>query len=95
MTQNNESPFHEAELARLNRVAGQVTGIKKMIEERRYCTDILTQLRAARSAIKSIEANILERHLGHCIAEGLNANNPDDVREKINELKDLLKRYDD
>lgn len=91
----NDNPCHTADLPRVNRISGQMAGVKKMIEEQRYCPDILTQLRAIRSAIKGLEANILERHLNHCIAEGLNADDPAHVKEKIEELKDLFKRYDD
>lgn len=72
-----------------------MTGVKKMIEEHRYCPDILTQLRAIRSAIKGLEASILERHLNHCIAEGLSTDDPDGVAKRIDELKDLFKRYHD
>ena len=92
---NNDSPCHTPDLPRVNRIAGQMNGVKKMIEEQRYCPEILTQLRAIRSAIKGLEANILERHLNHCIAESLNTNDPDNVKNKIEELKDLFKRYDE
>jgi len=86
---------HSSEIPRINRVAGQIAGIKKMVEDHRQCTDILIQLRAVRSAIKTIEAGILERHLEHCLAQGLNADNPTAVRQKIDELKDVFKRYDE
>ena len=56
-------PSHDAEIKRLNRIAGQVEGIKRMIEEGRYCPEILSQLRAVRSAVKGIETEILRRHL--------------------------------
>ncbi len=82
-------------MPRVNRISGQMTGVKKMIEEHRECPEILTQLRAIRSAIKGLEASILERHLSHCVAEGLSGNNPAAVKQKIDELKDLFKRYDD
>jgi DNA-binding FrmR family transcriptional regulator len=91
----NDHPCHTIDLPRLNRISGQLSGVKKMIEEERYCPDILTQLRAIRSAIKGLEANILERHLNHCIAEGLNTDDPSNVQHKIDELKDLFKRYHD
>ena len=88
-------PCHKAELGKLNRVAGQIEGIKRMIEEGRYCTEIIAQMRAARAAIKSLEANILETHLGHCVSDALEAGNRKEAQEKINELKDLFKRFDD
>jgi len=92
---STENPSHDIDLPRINRIAGQISGVKKMIEEQRACTDILTQLRAVRSAVKGLEANILERHLNHCVAEGLGADDPDLVAQKIDELKELFTRYHD
>lgn len=86
--------MHDLELGKLNRIAGQVEGIKKMITEQRYCPEILTQLRAVRSAIKTVEANILETHLKSCVAESLTSSNAKDAQKKIEELKDLFKRFD-
>jgi len=86
--------MHEKELSKLNRVSGQIEGIKKMIAEHRYCPDILIQLRAIRAAIKTVEANVLENHLKSCVAESLSGGNPKDAQKKIEELKDLFKRFD-
>ena len=83
------------DLPRINRIGGQIAGIRKMLEDGRECTEILTQLRAIRAAIKGLEASILERHLGHCVAESLTADDPAAVQKKIDELKDLFKRYND
>lgn len=83
---------HTAELTRLNRIAGQLNGIKKMIEEHRYCPDILTQMRAVRSALRSVEANILERHLQHCVTASFDSEK--DRQKKIAELKDLFNRFE-
>ena len=86
--------MHDKEIGKLNRVAGQVEGVKKMITAGRYCPDILTQLRAIRAAIKTIEANILETHLNHCVSESMASGNAKDARKKIEELKELFKRFD-
>lgn len=86
--------MHEAEMAKLNRVSGQIEGVKKMISENRYCPDILTQLRAIRAAIRTVEANVLENHLKSCVAESLVSGNQKDAHKKIEELKDLFKRFD-
>ncbi len=86
-------PDHAKELARLNRVAGQVEGIKKMIEKQAYCPDILTQLRAVRSAVNAIEANILEAHLDACVADAFASNKRENAAQKISELKALYKRF--
>lgn len=76
--------MHEDQLARLGRIAGQVAGIRKMIEEGRYCMDILIQLRAARAALKRVEGNILRRHLQHCVAQALGGKS---AEEKVDELQ--------
>ncbi len=86
--------MHDSELTKLNRIAGQIEGVKKMIADGRHCPDILTQLRAVRSAVKTVEANILETHLNHCIAESLSGGKVKDAQKKIDELKDLFKRFD-
>lgn len=88
-------PGHHAELKRLNRIGGQIEGIKKMIEDHRYCPEILTQLRAARAALRSVEANIFETHLQHCVAESLTGGKQKDTQAKIDELKELFKRFDE
>lgn len=88
-------PDHSAQLSRLNRVSGQVEGVKKMINERRYCPDILVQLRALRSAINSVEANILEAHLDACVTDVLSEGSKKKRTEKIAELKDLYRRFNE
>ena len=62
-----QTPNHQSKLPKLNRIGGQIEGVKKMIEDNRYCPDIITQLRAARAAIKSLEADILETHLQNSV----------------------------
>lgn len=89
----HEHPSHEQELVRLNRIAGQIEGVKRMIGEQRHCPDILTQLRAARSAIRTVEANILETHLHSCVAESLGGAGRKAALKKIDEIKDLFKRF--
>lgn len=86
--------MHDTEIGKLNRIAGQIEGIKKMIAEQRHCPDILTQLRAVRSAIRTVEANILETHLKSCVTDSLTSGNAEDAHNKIEELKDLFKRFD-
>jgi len=98
MTKKTEMPpppCHQQDLPRLNRIGGQIDGVKKMIEDGRYCPDILTQLRAVRSALKSVEANILERHLNGCVNEAMKSNDSKVHAQKLEELKDLFKKFDD
>lgn len=94
-SQGEQHPDHSNTLPNLNRIGGQIEGIKKMIEERRYCPDILVQLRAVRSAISSIEANMLETHLSACVKDAFNSENEKEITKKIAELKDLFKRFND
>ncbi|HHF42112.1 MAG TPA: metal-sensitive transcriptional regulator, partial [Candidatus Aminicenantes bacterium] len=58
---------HKKELTRLKRIEGQIRGVQKMIEEERYCIDILIQLSSIMGAIKAVEENLLERHLRTCV----------------------------
>ena len=71
---------------------GQLEGVKKMIEELRYCPDILIQLRAARSAIRAVESNILKTHLQSCVAQSFASE--EDKEQKLNELKELFDRFE-
>ena len=87
-SENHTHPCHKSEIPRLNRAIGQLEGIKKMIEERRYCPDIIIQIKAVRSALKHIESNILKTHLEHCVAETLSDN--ENAKIKIEEIKNLL-----
>ncbi len=89
----NHSPSHIENMPRLNRIAGQVEGIKKMIEDGRSCTDIISQLRAVRSALKAVESNILHAHLQHCVAQSFASE--EDKDEKIAELKMLFDRFNE
>jgi len=85
--------FHHEEIPRLKRIEGQVKGIQKMIENERYCIDILTQLSSVQGAIKSVEENILERHLKGCVQHSFSKGNKADRAEKIAEVIDVLKKF--
>jgi CsoR family transcriptional regulator, copper-sensing transcriptional repressor len=91
---NNKPPSHTKQLPRLNRIKGQIEGIKKMIEGHRYCPDILTQLRAVRSAIRNLELQILDDHLSGCVTEAFHSKNPEEKNQKIDEIRELIKRFD-
>ena len=83
---------HRAKLSRMNKIEGQVRGIKKMIEEEKYCVEILTQFKAVRSALKSMEMAILEDHMNHCLMDALNSGSKKESKDKINEITDLLRK---
>ncbi len=85
-------PDHSSQINRIQRIKGQLDGIGRMIEENRYCVDILTQIKAIGAAIRSLEASILERHLGHCVKNAFRSKNENDAQEKITELLSLFKK---
>lgn len=73
---------------RLNRISGQVNGVKKMIEEDRYCGDVLTQLSAVEKAVQSLSSVILERHMYSCIKKEVEYGNS----EVLDEVMELFRR---
>ena len=77
---------------RLSRIEGQVRGISKMIDEDRYCIDVLTQLQAVRSALARVETEMLNDHLNHCIESAIVNGNAAEQRKKASELIALLER---
>ncbi|MBV1918002.1 MAG: metal-sensitive transcriptional regulator [Sphingomonadaceae bacterium] len=77
---------------RLNRIAGQVQGIARMVEEERYCIDLLNQLQAVRSALTRAESEILKDHVASCVTEAIASGDEDGQRKKFDELVDLLER---
>ncbi|HZW68145.1 MAG TPA: metal-sensing transcriptional repressor [Pseudogracilibacillus sp.] len=75
---------------RLKRIEGQVRGIQKMVEEDRYCIDILVQISAIQAALKKVGFTISERHMKHCVAHALKTGDGD---EAIEELLDVMKHF--
>jgi DNA-binding FrmR family transcriptional regulator len=79
-------------LNRLRRLEGQVRGVARMIEEDRYCIDVLTQLQALRAALNRVETEMLKDHLGHCIEAAIVGGDPAEQRKKAAELIELVER---
>ena len=79
-------------LNRLSRIEGQVRGIARMIDEDRYCIDLLTQLRAVRAALLRVETEVLRDHLDHCVMGAMTGDDPEDRKAKAGELIELLAR---
>jgi DNA-binding FrmR family transcriptional regulator len=75
---------------RLRRIEGQVRGVERMVEEDRYCIDVLTQLRAVRAALARVESEILKSHLDHCIESAIVSGDAAEQRKKASELIELL-----
>lgn len=84
---------HEEELIRLKRIEGQIRGVQKMIQEKRYCIDILTQLSSIVGAIKAVEESILERHLKSCVKTSFQEGTQEDKNKKIEEVIDVLRKF--
>ena len=85
------SADREAYLKRLRRIEGQVRGLHRMVEEDRYCIDILTQVSAATKALHAVALGLLEQHLGHCVAEATAAGGRE-ADDKVREASDAIAR---
>ena len=86
----SRNPDHTKNINRIHRIQGQLRGVEKMIEEKKYCMDILQQTRAITSAIKSLEDNILEKHINSCVISAVNTSSQ--KNKKIKEITDLFKK---
>lgn len=87
------APARQNSLARLKRIEGQVRGIGRMIEEDRYCIDVLTQLSAVKSALAAVEGEILRDHAGHCVAHAIESGDVEAQKIKMDELIGLLAKH--
>jgi DNA-binding FrmR family transcriptional regulator len=80
-------------LTRLSRIEGQVRGVSRMIEEERYCIDVLTQLQAIKAALRKVEEDVLKDHASHCVAHAIKSGDAADQKQKFDELVELFGRY--
>jgi CsoR family transcriptional regulator, copper-sensing transcriptional repressor len=83
----------DALVKRLHRIEGQVRGIENMVEDDRYCIDILTQIGAVSTALESLAFKLLEDHVRHCVAGALASGDAEDAREKTEELLAAVQRF--
>ena len=81
-------------LKRLKRIEGQVRGLARMVEQDRYCIDVVTQIGAVRAALRKVEEEVLRDHVGHCVEGAIASGNKSQQRRKIAELMDVLGRAD-
>ncbi|MSP20877.1 MAG: transcriptional regulator [Alphaproteobacteria bacterium] len=77
---------------RLNRIEGQVRGINRMVEENRYCIDVVNQIAAVRAALRKVEDEVLRDHVGHCVEHAISSGDQTEQRKKVAELMDVLER---
>ncbi|GCC44110.1 hypothetical protein chiPu_0028095, partial [Chiloscyllium punctatum] len=81
-------------LKRLKRIEGQIRGLATMVEEDRYCIDVVTQIAAARAALRRVEEEVLRDHVAHCVEHAISSGDKADQRRKITELMDVIGRAD-
>jgi DNA-binding FrmR family transcriptional regulator len=81
-----------ATVKRLSRIEGQVRGLARMVEENRYCIDIVTQIEAVRAALRRVEEEILRDHVAHCVEHAIASGDKADQRRKVAELMDVMGR---
>ena len=79
-------------LKRLSRIEGQVRGLARMVEDDRYCIDIVTQISAVRAALRRVEEEVLRDHIAHCVEHAIVSGDSAEQRRKIGELMDVLSR---
>ena len=85
-----DHPSHQSQLSALKRVEGQVRGVIKMIDEGKYCIDVLNQIKAAKAALVKIESNVLKKHVESCVKESFK--NKKALDSKIEELLKLINK---
>lgn len=91
--QHGYSADKDALVKRLHRIEGQVRGIERMIEEDRYCIDVLTQISAVSTALESLAFKILDDHVNHCVAGAVATGDPEIAAEKSKELLEAVHRF--
>lgn len=85
-----KNPSHENNLVALRRIEGQVRGVQKMIENRKYCIDILNQIYAIKGALGRVEEKILEKHLQNCITKAVKGRSEREKQQKLDEILKLI-----
>jgi DNA-binding FrmR family transcriptional regulator len=79
---------------RFSRIEGQVRGLSRMVDEDRYCIDIVTQISAVRAALRRVEEEVLKDHVAHCVEHAIASSYKADQRKKISELMEVMGRID-
>jgi DNA-binding FrmR family transcriptional regulator len=84
------NPSHVDNLVALRRIEGQVRGVQRMIEERKYCIDILNQIYAVKGALGRVEEKILEKHFRNCVTEAVRGSSEKEKQRKMDEIFKLI-----
>ena len=87
------APHKDALVKRLRRIEGQVRGIERMVEDDRYCVDILTQIAAVETALEAVASKVLEDHVSHCVAGALASGDEAEATAKTDELIAAVNRF--
>jgi DNA-binding FrmR family transcriptional regulator len=87
-----DHPDHSPSKKRINRIKGQLNAVSRMIDERKYCPDILQQIRAATNAMRGLETEVLRGHLRGCVKNAFESRNTFDMNDKVEEILDLWSR---
>ena len=85
-----QNPSHDDNLIALRRIEGQVRGVQRMIEERKYCVDILNQIYAVKGALARVEERILEKHFQHCVTAAIIGRSEKEKQQKLDEILKLI-----
>ena len=84
---------HEGQLVGLKKIQGQVKGVQRMIEDKRYCVDIITQIHSIIGALYRVENNIFRKHLDGCVVHALKGKSESEKQKKIDEIIELISRF--
>ena len=85
-------PSHKNNLVALRRIEGQVRGVQRMIEDRKYCIDILNQIHAVKGALGRVEEKILKKHFEHCVTEAVTGTSEIEKQQKLDEIIELIQQ---
>ena len=88
-----KNPYHSEQLVALRRIEGQIKGLQRMIDEKRYCIDIMTQINSAVGALLRVQDSILEKHLDMCVTDALKGKSDSEKNIKINEIIAMIKKF--
>ena len=88
-----QTTTHEEQLQFLKKIEGQVAGIQRMIEQKRYCVDILTQIRSVIGALHRVEGEVFRKHLEGCVVRALSGKSEADKKKKIDEVIELIDKF--